>query len=174
MGETFEDFGKYPEALKKTVPTNSITRFKKRNFFLNNMSRVESGIETPVGLVDTTEHAYQLTKFTDPEAQAYVATAEDGLEAKRRAIELVERGIPIREDWEVIKVDVMLNYNRQKFTQNPDLARKLIDTGDKELVEGNKHGDTFWGVSPPQNGAGLNHLGKLLMVIRDDLLSGGS
>jgi predicted NAD-dependent protein-ADP-ribosyltransferase YbiA (DUF1768 family) len=35
-----------------------------------------------------------------------------------------------------------------------------------ELIEGNWWGDTYWGVC---NGVGENHLGKLLMKIRDYL-----
>ena len=35
---------------------------------------------------------------------------------------------------------------RAKFTQNPHLARFLVETGDAELIEGNSWHDTFWGV----------------------------
>ena len=46
--------------------------------------------------------------------------------------------------------------------------QKLIDTGDIELVEVNSWGDTFYGVC---NGVGENHLGKLLMKIRKELVT---
>ena len=39
-------------------------------------------------------------------------------------------------------------------------------TGDAELVEGNTWNDTYWGVC---NGVGHNHLGKILMQVRQEL-----
>lgn len=35
---------------------------------------------------------------------------------------------------------------KAKFSQNPDLARRLISTGDAELIEGNTWGDRVRGV----------------------------
>jgi predicted NAD-dependent protein-ADP-ribosyltransferase YbiA (DUF1768 family) len=54
---------------------------------------------------------------------------------------------------------------RQKFS-NPVMARKLLDTDENVLVEGNDWNDTFWGVC---NGKGENHLGILLMKTRKAL-----
>ena len=52
-----------------------------------------------------------------------------------------------------------------KFEKEP---RKtwLLTTGDRELIEENHWGNTFWGVC---NGIGENNLGNLLMVVRDKL-----
>ena len=52
-----------------------------------------------------------------------------------------------------------------KFTQNPVLKLKLIETGSKKLIEGNTWGDTFWGMSS-RTGKGRNALGQLLMKLR--------
>lgn len=41
---------------------------------------------------------------------------------------------------------VMCSVCRAKFTQNPDLFKKLLDTSDAELVEGNTWEDKVWGV----------------------------
>ena len=65
-----------------------------------------------------------------------------------------------------MKYDVMYQVCKAKFLQNPDLARKLVETGDAELVEGNTWGDKVWGVC---DGVGENNLGKTLMRIRDEL-----
>jgi len=48
---------------------------------------------------------------------------------------------------------------------------KLLETGDRELIEGNYWKDTFWGVykDPLGHKHGLNHLGKLLMRIRFEI-----
>ena len=53
-----------------------------------------------------------------------------------------------------------------KFTFNPHLKEKLLATGDRELVEGNWHGDKYWGVCL-RTGEGNNHLGRMLMELRD-------
>ncbi len=51
-----------------------------------------------------------------------------------------------------------------KFSQNSNLREKLVGTGARELVEHSPH-DSYWGDGP--NGRGKNHLGKLLMKIRE-------
>ena len=63
----------------------------------------------------------------------------------------------------------MLNLVRAKFKQNPGLAEKLLNTGERELVEGNQWGDTFWGVC---SGKGENVLGKILMQVRLEIRNG--
>ena len=57
---------------------------------------------------------------------------------------------------------------RAKFSQNPELLQRLIDTGDMELVEGNRWHDAYWGVDLA-TGEGENHLGLILMKIRSEL-----
>jgi predicted NAD-dependent protein-ADP-ribosyltransferase YbiA (DUF1768 family) len=46
------------------------------------------------------------------------------------------------------------------------LREKLIDTGDRQLIEANDWGDTFFGVC---DGVGRNHLGEILMKIRSNI-----
>ena len=60
----------------------------------------------------------------------------------------------------------MYSVCKAKFTQNTDLLKKLLDTGDAELVEGNTWGDRVWGVC---KGEGENRLGKILMRIRGEI-----
>lgn len=71
----------------------------------------------------------------------------------------------LRRDWEEVKLDIMYELLKCKFDQNPSLKEKLINTGDRLLVEGNDWHDTYWGVC---NGKGSNHLGKLLMKLREE------
>lgn len=68
----------------------------------------------------------------------------------------------IREDWDEIKVEIMIDLLIQKFSQ-PELQLYLKNTGDAYLVEGNSWGDTFWGEC---DGRGRNVLGRLLMILR--------
>ena len=75
-------------------------------------------------------------------------------------------GITLRYDWDHIKLGVMEQLLREKFKERTDLATRLIETGDCEIIEGNWWGDTFWGVC---KGKGENHLGRLIMKIRSEL-----
>lgn len=82
---------------------------------------------------------------------------------------LVGRNCNLREDWEEIKEQIMYEIVKAKFTQNPNLARLLLDTGNAYLEEGNWWHDTTWGVC---NGVGQNKLGKILMRVREELDGG--
>ena len=60
------------------------------------------------------------------------------------------------------------------FGQNPKLAETLKVTGNKLLIECNRH-DNFWGngvglaQKEARTGKGLNRLGQLLMEVRDSM-----
>jgi ribA/ribD-fused uncharacterized protein len=75
------------------------------------------------------------------------------------------RKIVLRNNWEIIKIDIMYSILKHKF-EIPSLKQALLDTGNAYLEEGNNWNDTFWGVC---NGHGKNHLGKTLMRVRDYL-----
>lgn len=76
------------------------------------------------------------------------------------------RKVELRPHWDKLKIDAMRMCLINKFGYNQELAQKLLDTGDRDLVEGNYWNDEFWGVSWK---GGKNHLGKLLMEIREGL-----
>ena len=71
--------------------------------------------------------------------------------------------IPLRVDWKEVRLNVMREIVFLKFSQNQDLKKKLLATGNAILVEKNNWHDYFWGVC---NGKGENHLGKILMTVR--------
>ncbi len=68
-------------------------------------------------------------------------------------------------DWEDRKEQIMEKGLRIKF-KDIFLRRKLLNTGNVELIEGNTWGDQYWGV---RRGIGKNRLGILLMKIRDEI-----
>lgn len=76
------------------------------------------------------------------------------------------RKVKLRDDWEWIKNGIMEEVVRAKFTQNRELADKLLATENRLLVEGNWWNDRIWGVS---NGTGENRLGEILMNVRLEL-----
>jgi len=65
--------------------------------------------------------------------------------------------------WEARKVTTMRAVIWAKFSQNPELAKKLVATGDRYLEETNWWGDKIWGV---YRGEGQNLLGKIIMDAR--------
>ena len=78
--------------------------------------------------------------------------------------------------WTKKRYDIMLNGLRLKFTQNEDLKKKLLETGDKNLYEASFR-DKIWGIGfgikqapniPPEK-YGQNLLGKALMLVRLEL-----
>lgn len=73
--------------------------------------------------------------------------------------------MPLREDWEDVKVAMMRYLLQQKFAPGLALRRALVATAPLTLIEGNTWGDRIWGQCPL--GVGENLLGRLLMEIRD-------
>jgi len=74
------------------------------------------------------------------------------------------RKVNLRSDWENVKVGIMKELVKCKFDHNPELKEKLLETGDRLLIEGNTWNDTFWGVC---KGKGKNTLGEILMELRN-------
>lgn len=76
------------------------------------------------------------------------------------------RNLPENEEFEYDKVNILYKIVLAKFKQNEDLKRKLLDTGDAELINNNTFRDEIYGV---YNGKGMNILGKTLELVRSIL-----
>jgi ribA/ribD-fused uncharacterized protein len=147
-----------------------ITSFSRQYFFLSNFYRRQfryNGMTFP-----TSEHAFQWSKAATVDGALQILDAKTPGDAKKLGKLIIKR-----PDWETIKVDTMKQilqakfsiWNQDQITQN-QLAQKLVETGNAELVEGNNWGDTFWGQCPLGNGE--NMLGKLLMKVRSEIRHG--
>lgn len=75
-----------------------------------------------------------------------------------------------RKDWDVVKVGIMREILRAKVAQHEYVRRKLLATGDRELVEDSWR-DDFWGWGAGRDGQ--NMLGKLWMEVRAELRASG-
>ena len=137
----------------------TISSFRGPHAFLSNFH--PSPIRVGERTAPTVEHAFQAAKTFDDEKVAWILDADTPGKAKWRG-----KRVPLRPDWERVRLAVMEDALRQKFAPGSELAAQLLATGDAELVEGNAWGDRFWGVS---RGTGRNHLGRLLMRIRAEL-----
>jgi ribA/ribD-fused uncharacterized protein len=158
-----------------------IEQFRGEHFFLSNMHPMKYTILTNQNTYAlTSEHAYQAAKFADNAVHQQVAHATavgrqlderlDGIASKNLAHELIDAGELLHPKWgEPMKLAVMEEVVRRKFIANPDLYDMLLATDNQQLVEGNDWGDRFWGVDPVGSDNGQNHLGLILMHVRDRL-----
>lgn len=126
----------------------------------------------------TSEHAYHWEKFAiervgesenDAHQRRALAMSVKEAPSAHEAFKTAERWRSYRRpDWDEVKVDVMRSILRAKAAQHDYVRRKLLATGDRELVE-NSWRDDFWGWGPNQDGQ--NMLGKLWMEVRAELLA---
>ena len=136
----------------------TIDLFRDENYFLSNMFPCKityQGIS-----YNSSEALFQSLKLKNVKEREHFSNI-DGYTSKK-----LGKRVKLREDWEEYKIKAMKIALYSKFTQNKELAIKLINTNDLKLEEGNKHGDVFWGTV---NGRGENNLGKLLMELREVL-----
>ena len=110
----------------------------------------------------TVEHAYQAAKSFDLASRIRIRDAETPGKAKR-----LGTIVSLRPGWEAAKHDIMRALLLQKFASGTSLAAELVSTYPAVLIEGNWWGDRYWGV---YRGTGSNHLGLLLMQLRETLI----
>lgn len=119
---------------------------------------------------DTSEAAYHWEKFdtgllAGMEVQRLIRMSRSAHEAFKIA---EQHRACRRTEWDSIKLNVMRNILVAKAKQHEYVRRKLLETGDRVLVE-NSWRDDFWGWGPGRDGH--NMLGRLWMDIRTELRS---
>jgi len=125
----------------------------------------------------TTEHYFQAQKFTNNSLLfQQVRNAPSPGEAKDIAWKKTNQK---RSVWDDVSITIMEKAIRTKFAQGTPLAEILKGTYPKILVELPSHSvgymDNFWGAwtdknNPQNNPIGQNHLGRILMHVRAELL----
>ncbi len=150
-----------------------INSFRGNYAFLSNFHYVEVTYEGDK--YKTTEHAYQAAKTLDLLVRKEIQKAKTPGDAKRLGQSIEEGGIvKLRRDWDNVKFPIMKLILKQKFRKE-NYRNRLLATVDQVLVEGNWWCDNFWGncscdkcIEIP----GQNHLGILLMKIRNEIKAG--
>ena len=139
-----------------------IDRFAGEHRFLSNF--YDSQVFYDGYWYPTLEHAFQASKTLNHTDRERIINAPTPRDAKK-----IGREVTLREDWEFVKVNIMGSLLQAKFSE-PWLAKKLLETQNKELVEGNSWHDQIWGNCTCGEARckepGENHLGKLLMQVR--------
>ena len=77
-----------------------------------------------------------------------------------------EAAFKAAESSEGESLEVMESILRAKFEDNQYLMKKLLETGDAVLINGNNRKEEYWGIDL-YTWRGENNLGKILMKIRD-------
>ena len=113
----------------------------------------------------TSEHYFQAQKFHGTDYEEKIRVLDNPMEAAKMGR---DRSLPLRDDWEHVKDDIMRNAVYAKFSQNSELKSILLKTGSEYIVE-NTSNDYYWGCGT--NGTGKNMLGKILMEVREKLAS---
>jgi ribA/ribD-fused uncharacterized protein len=143
-------------------------RFKKEDDMYGCFSNFYNCPITYDGITyHSTEAAFQSLKCKDYEDRKEFSELTPNQSKK------YGRKVDLREDWEDVKYDLMVDVLKSKFTQHPDIGEILKSTNDEEIIEDTTawH-DNIWGdcqCPRCKNKEGRNLLGKALMEVRDNL-----
>lgn len=120
----------------------------------------------------TVENFYQAMKIADHRHDLRVEIAAMDPHASKACFRKYPDKFLIRDDWATGRKLRMMQYalNLKFHGDGPNPATSwhtmLIATGDEPIIEFNNWGDTFWGWDIRKQ-RGSNHLGNMLMDIRD-------
>ena len=149
--------GLFPETdvnsiyLSRADVTEELGAFSKHSFFLEDR-------EWP-----SVEHYFQAMKFESEQEQEKIRQAPHPKKARKMGRSRFRK---LRKDWRKVKVTYMTRAVYTKCKTYPEIADKLLATGDSRLVESSQY-DYFWGCGRDRRGE--NHYGKVLMKVRDKL-----
>jgi len=114
--------------------------------------------------------------FGDDEIAQKILATDDPSEQKQLGRQVKDFDSEI---WDEVCNEIVYEGNLAKFTQNEELQKSLFATDNKILVEINPK-DKIWAIGLGQNDErinipaqwqGENKLGKILMIVRDELIS---
>jgi ribA/ribD-fused uncharacterized protein len=153
-----------PSSATHGLDTDTQVFFYERDFYvLSNFSAFT--LRWRGTLFHTSEAAYQAEKFVGYSTSIYIEIAS--APSAHEAFKIAERKRDARNpEWDDVKVGVMRNILRAKVGQHEYVRRKLLATGDRELIEDSWR-DDVWGWGPNRDGQNL--LGRLWMEIRAEI-----
>jgi N-glycosidase YbiA len=111
----------------------------------------------------TTEHYFQAMKFESKEYQDKIRHAGSPMKAAELGRSRKER---ILKNWDNLRLTIMYDAVKAKFTQHVELKQLLMATKNAQIIEHTEN-DNYWGDGG--DGKGENMLGKILMKIREEL-----
>jgi ribA/ribD-fused uncharacterized protein len=141
---------------------------KKEHICLNNFEE-SPFIDEKGDKYKSVEHYYQSHKFVDLDKNAFneIKNCENADLCKKtaRKYEKEYENKWDRKKWDESEKEFYMKKGLMfKFSQNLNMLKVLLDTGNYTLVERSPR-DPFWGGLLPNS---LNKLGEMLMIIRDN------
>jgi ribA/ribD-fused uncharacterized protein len=151
------------------------------NEALNANKEFSNMFEAPIQIdgitFQTVEHYFQWSKAkmfgdADVEKKIMKTPSPKSVKAYGRKVKGFKE-----DEWTEKKDGIMKTAVRAKFTQHPELRKKLLDTKDAPLGEANPR-DKYWGIGTgadtakakvPSKWPGKNKLGEMLMELRKEL-----
>ena len=109
------------------------------------------------------EHYFQAMKFEDPAQQEAVRLAKHPAKARRLGRSRFRK---LRKNWSKLRRVFMTRALYTKCRAHPEVAERLLSTGDTMLVENSQY-DYFWGCGRDRRGH--NTYGLVLMDVRSKL-----
>lgn len=112
----------------------------------------------------TVEHYFQAMKFEDESYQESIRLSDSPKKARKLGRRRFRK---LRPNWKKVKQVYMTRAVYTKCCSYPDIAEKLLATGNTRLVE-NALYDYYWGCGRDRRGE--NMYGQVLMNVRKKLL----
>lgn len=172
----YRDIDCLPNGLRlqdaKIVKVKGGIAFHSENAWLSNFYPCKIVLQ---GITFTSsEQAFQYTRalrLKEPHTASLILRSRKAVQAKRLGKSITTT----TPEWDNDRFDVMRRITSEKFSQNYQLAGKLISSGQEQLIEATIDG--FWGAKASINSKairdgswmGANFLGKILQEVRDEL-----
>lgn len=155
-----------PWLFSKCIDSNCIGFYNREFYPLSNFASFK--VRYKDILYSTSEHAYQAAKFVEsaPEIAEEITNSLSAHDAQRIAR---KNNNKICSDWELKKLQIMEEILREKLKQNPYVKKKLLQSGNYTIIE-DSPSDSYWGCGSDENMPGHNHLGKIWMKLRRELI----
>lgn len=154
---------------ERTYNKKEVITFSKITGEFGGLSNMASGYSLFVNEINiaNTEILYQVCRFPlFPKIQKEIISQSNPMEAKKISRKYIQYS---RQDWDLVKFDVMRWCLQIKLLQNFEkFSKLLIKTDDTPIVEFSMK-DSVWGATPISKDLlkGKNALGRLLMEIRE-------
>lgn len=155
---------KYKNRDSQLETSGKIVAFYEREFYcFSNFSSF--AVKWKGRLWQTSEHAYQASRFIGKDSKIVkkILKVKSADEAYKIAQKSLGKDFDKYAEEDIKNMESIL---RAKLKQNPYVIHKLLQTGNRMIVEDSPK-DSFWGWG--KNRKGRNELGKLWMKLRKEI-----
>jgi ribA/ribD-fused uncharacterized protein len=169
--EKYVERQKLEEKLEKNATILIMQKkFQKVDSFTGYFEFLHNNFLSPIyyegSLYPSVTHAYHAARSRDEQTKNAILNADSF-----QTVAKIARRIEDPEGWSLTRTSIMERLVRDKFRRSRELQEKLKATEKRELLmtyDEETPGNFFWGTVKEK---GQNQLGRILMKIRNDLLS---